>query len=113
MRTILPLLVCLALPTAVAQTVNTCNINGKTVNTDKPCDRAMEATIEFGTPAERAAKQQREEQRQASCAQLTKSRADALRTATEQSWNPRAGVLMNSVVKMLDDQLAANHCEKT
>lgn len=110
MRTILPLLVCIAIPTAAAQTVNTCKINGKTVITDKPCDRAMEATIEFGTPAERAQKQQREEQRKANCMQLTRSRADAQKTATDQSWNPRAGVFMNSVIKQIDEQLAANKC---
>ena len=110
MRTILPLLVCLAIPTAEAQTVNTCKINGKTVITDKPCDRAMEATMEFGTPAERAQKQQREEQRKTNCMQLTRSRADAQKTATEQSWNPRAGMLMNTVIKQIDEQLTANHC---
>jgi len=114
MRTILQLLVCLAIPTTVAaQTVSTCKINGKMIITDKPCDHAMDATMEFGTPAERAQKQQREEQRKANCAQLTRSRADALRTGAEQSWNPRASVLMNSVVKMLDEQLATNHCERT
>lgn len=106
------LLACITIPAATAQTVNTCKINGKTVITDKPCDRSMEATIEFGTPTERAQKHQREEQRQSNCAQLTRSRADAMKTMTEQSWNPRAGAL-NIVVKEIDQQLAANHCERS
>ncbi|WP_199033036.1 hypothetical protein [Ralstonia sp. ASV6] len=110
MRAILPLLAFIAIPTAAAQTVSTCKINGKTVITDKPCDRAMEATIEFGTPTERALKQQREEQRKSNCAQLSRSRADAQKTAAEHSWDPRAGVLMNTVIKQIDEQLSANHC---
>jgi hypothetical protein len=109
MRTILPLLVCIAFPTAVAQTVNTCKINGKTVITDKPCDRAMEATIEFGTPAERAAKQQREEQRKANCLGLARSRASMVETM-----NSPGGVFLIDMIKnnirSLDEQMAANHC---
>lgn len=106
------LIACITTYTATAQTVNTCKVNGKTIITDKPCDRAMEATIEFGTPTERTQKQQREEQRQSNCAQLTKSRADTMKTMTEQSWNPRAGAL-KVVIKELDQQLAANHCERS
>ncbi|CAJ0709541.1 hypothetical protein LMG7143_01121 [Ralstonia thomasii] len=109
MRTILPLLVCIAIPTAAAQTVNTCKINGKTVITDKPCDRAMEATMEFGTPAERAAKQQREEQRKSNCLSLAKSRASLVQTM-----NSPGGAFMVEMIKnnlrTLDEQMAVNHC---
>ncbi len=108
-NTFIALIACIAIPMATAQTVSTCRINGKTIITDKPCDRAMEATMEFGTPAERAQKIQREEQRKTNCAQLAKSRADTIRIMKEQFWNPRIGAL-EGAIKLLDDQLAANHC---
>lgn len=107
---IVALIACIAIPTATAQTVNTCKVNGKTIITDKPCERAMEATMEFGTPAERAQKAQREEQRKTNCAQLTKSRAEALKTSAEHQWDPRAKAIMNQVLHTLDEQLAANNC---
>lgn len=102
MRTILPLLVCLAIPTAAAQSVNTCKVNGKTVITDKPCDRAMEATMEFGTPAERT-------QRRENCTSLAKSRAALLETMKEPTSVLIIDLLRNNV-RMLDEQMAANRC---
>lgn len=46
MRTILPLLVCVAIPTAAAghDFVNKCVVKGKTVYTDHPCTGAMQRT---------------------------------------------------------------------
>lgn len=109
MRTALALLVCLVSSIAAAQTVNTCKINGKTVITDKPCDRAMEATMEFGTPGERAVKQQREEQRKSNCLSLAKSRASLVETM-----NSPGGAFMTEMIKnnirTLEEQMASNHC---
>ena len=109
MRAIVPLILMLAIQATTAQTVNTCKVNGKTVITDKPCDRAMEATMEFGTPAERAAKQQREEQRKSNCLSLAKSRASLVETM-----NSPGGAFMVEMIKnnlrTLDEQMAINHC---
>ena len=109
MRTIVTLLACTAIPSAAAQTVNTCKINGERIITDKPCDRAMEATMVFGTPTERAAKQQREEQRKSNCLCLARSRASLVETM-----NSPGGAFMIDMIKnnirILDEQIANNHC---
>nr|CUV53504.1 conserved exported protein of unknown function [Ralstonia solanacearum] len=51
MRTILPLLICLAIPTAGAQSINRCKIDGKTVYTDQPCAGSLQHQVERAEPA--------------------------------------------------------------
>ncbi|CAM2286101.1 hypothetical protein EPIRMAN_GEN20615_13055 [Ralstonia mannitolilytica] len=51
MRTILTLLVCLAIPTAGAQSINRCQIGGKVVYTDQACGSSLQRQIERADPA--------------------------------------------------------------
>ncbi|AXW59651.1 DUF4124 domain-containing protein (plasmid) [Ralstonia solanacearum] len=56
MRTILPLLICLAIPTAAAQSINRCRIDGKTVYTDQPCGASLQRQVERVEPTPGTAK---------------------------------------------------------
>lgn len=51
MRAIVPLLLLLAIPTAEAQSINRCQINGKTVYTDQPCGTSLRRQIDPAEPA--------------------------------------------------------------
>ena len=54
MRTILTLALCIAIPTAAAQTINRCTVKGKVVFTDQPCSQAMDRPIAYGTSSTNA-----------------------------------------------------------
>ncbi len=51
MRTIVPLMLLLAIPTAEAQSINRCKIGGKVVYTDQACGTSLQRQIDPAEPA--------------------------------------------------------------